>query len=328
MKLRIIKKSKKYIKKNYQKFKNIYIFASQIVLKRKSPSIIFIEPTNICNANCIFCAYQFYQAEKNKMDIKMLKKILDESKDLKIKTINLTPFAGEILTDKNILDKLKIIRSYNFKEVKTYTNLINLHKIDINDFLNSGITELHISAAPLERELFEKIFRVNAYKLFLNNLITLLDRFNKSKNKTVKKIFIEFRSPMKLEECIKLPDYVNNIKNLISKDITIGAMCTFDSWMGVIRKKDLLEGMKIAKPNGKKIIPCSRLNNIQILANGDMRGCGCRFNNQKMEDIFYLGNIKNTTIKSAYNSKKLIKTKESFFLKNPPVECQKCSWYS
>lgn len=326
---KVVNVFKNKLRSAIRKINDIRLLIAQVVLNKDIvPTSIYIEPTNICNANCIFCAYQFYKAPKKVMGLDMLEIILREAKKLQIKRLDLTPFAGDILTDKNILDKIELIKKYDFESVCTYTNLLNLHKIDVDRLLLSGLTEIYISAPPLDRDLHKKIFRSSKYDCFLDNLVLLLNRFNNNIQKTVKKIHIEFRSNISLKQCLELPDYVNNVKKLINKDITVGSMQVFDSWMGAINQNDLLEGMYIAKQNGIKRIPCSRLNNIQILSNGDIRVCGCRFNNQVKEDIFLLGNIKDTSIYKAYNSEKVRNIKKKFIIGSPPMECQKCSWYS
>lgn len=301
----------------------------QVFLKKELvPVAIYIEPTNICNANCIFCAYQFYSAPKKNMEQETLKKVLDEASSLLINKVNLTPFAGEVLIDKKIVEKLDMIKSYGFKSVTTYTNLINLNNIGIKELLNSGLTNLNISTGPLEKELYTKIYRNNYYERFLGNLISLLNEFNDDENRTVKEIHIEFRSNLALIDCLNLNDYRENIEPLITANVKVSVMTTFDSWMGAINETDLLSGMSIAKPNGKKRIPCNRLNHVQVLSNGDMRVCGCRFNNLAEEDIFYIGNIRSISIKNAYNSDVVKDIKRSFLRNNPPEECQTCSWYS
>lgn len=312
-----------------RKIDNLQIFLIQVIFKKTtSPNAIYIEPTNICDANCIFCAYQFYGAKKGCLNIETLKKILNEAKEIGVKNINLTPFAGEILVDNNILGKINLIKEYKFDKVGTYTNLLNLHNIDTKKFLNSGLTELHISSAPLKKDLYEKIYRVNKYDIFLKNLIHLLKVFNNSNRKTIKNIYLEFRSPLTFHECINLPDYILHVKELITENINVSSMNVFDSWMGAIKETDLINGMNIAKPNGKKIIPCSRLNIVQILSNGDIRVCGCRFNNKSKKDVFYVGNISKVSIKNAYNSNTVYKIKKGFITHDPVIECQKCSWYS
>lgn len=251
----ILRRYKNKINMFYTKNNNLLIYFKQFILKKNtSPVFIYIEPTNICNAKCIYCAYQFYDAKKGNMTIETLDKVLKESKSIGIDSINLTPFAGEILVDKNIMDKIKLIKDYKFNRVITYTNLLSLHKINIKEFLSSGLTELHISSGPLEKDLYEKIFHVKKYNRFLDNLKTLLKEFNVTNAKIIKKIFIEFRSPLSFNECINLPDYKKHIKELISKNIHVSSMSTFDSWMGIIKETDLIDGMKIKKKMAKNFL--------------------------------------------------------------------------
>lgn len=324
-----------YIMVNRFKRGSVLIRNSSILIKqcffqhRIAPSGILIELINKCNANCIFCSYQFNKNNRSEMDEKTLIKVLEEAKSLNIPYIDLTPLNGENLIIKNISEKIRLIASYRFQVISMYTNLLLLHKHNIEDFLNSGLTELHISCAPLRKDLYEKIFRVNKYEVFLENLIELLKAFNKIQHKTVKKLSIEFRSNIGYKECLNLEDYKKYIEPLVQqnkKAIKIVVMRVFDSWMGTISEQDLLPGMIIKKANGRKFIPCSRLNFVQILSNGDIRLCGCRINYKSDTDVFKVGNINNISLIDAYNSDTAKKLKLSF-LHGGPEECRKCSWY-
>jgi len=42
------------------------------------PSGLGIEVTNICNANCIFCAYQYRERRAQTMDQKLFERIIDQ----------------------------------------------------------------------------------------------------------------------------------------------------------------------------------------------------------------------------------------------------------
>ncbi len=317
------------IKMAYLKSKPIDLVSNiyhVITSKKLSPRLIIISPTNVCNANCIFCAYQYYKKPKINMDIDILKKTLYEAKVLSIPKIGITPLVGEILTDKTIINKLKIIGSYKFDSVTAFTNLLGLHKFDTGEFINIGITGLHVSTSPLRKELYEKIYRNKKYDIFLKNLINLLKEFNLGRT-TIKTITIEFRSSLSLKDCLELDDFQKHIKPLIKDNVKVNAITKFDSWMGAIKKEDLLDGMTLEKPAGKKIVPCWRLSNIQVLSNGDIRVCGCRFNSSSGKDIFYIGNMKTVSIEDAYNSDTVKNLKKSFLKNNPPYECQICSWY-
>lgn len=292
------------------------------------PKRLYIEPTNICNANCIFCAYQFDKRKKTKIDLTLLAKVVKEFKNIGGKHINLTPFVGEIFVDSNILDKIRLIKEYQFDSIFAYTNALLIHKFNLEDILNCGLTQLSVSTAPLIKDVYKKIYRNGSYRQLLVNLKNLLRAFNKIDNKTLERITIEFRSDRSLHECLNTDDFKTYVEPYLSKGISVSSLDTYDSWMGMIKESNLLEGMKIKNANFKKPFPCKRLSSIQITANGDVRLCGCRYNNKAEEDIFSLGNVKDISILEAYNSPKAKDLKRSFFQNNIPDECEQCSWYS
>ena len=142
-------------------------------MKLKIPEYLYIEPTNICNANCIFCAYQYDTRAKGFIDYELFKKVVTRFKNVGGEKIGLTPFAGEIFLDRNILKKLNYIKNLNFSSVHSYTNALSIHKFNIEEILNSGLTNLHISLSPLDKELYFSIFRNRYYKRLLLNLSSI-----------------------------------------------------------------------------------------------------------------------------------------------------------
>lgn len=313
----------------YRRIRNYVHDIGHVFLNRQLiPESLYIETTNICNANCIFCAYQYYKKPKEKMSEDMLVSILSEYKSAGGREVNMTPFAGEILADRDILKKIKLISSFGFQRVLSYTNLILLDKYDVDEFLEAGITDLNISLAPLDRETYIRIFRNKQYDRLLTNLKRLLIAFNQNNRKSIKNLSLEFRSDRTLSECQQLPDYKTHVQPYLNRSIAVSAMSTYDSWMGAISKADLLPGMNIKDPDFPKLQPCSRLSSIQVLSNGEIRACGCRYNNLSDQDIFKLGEIRDMSVLTAYNSPALKALKKSFFVRRMPDECRKCSWYS
>ena len=67
---------------------------------------LYIETTKICNANCIFCAYQYQKRDKVAMDDLLFKKLIDEYVELGGGNLGLTPTVGDPLVDKNIINKI------------------------------------------------------------------------------------------------------------------------------------------------------------------------------------------------------------------------------
>lgn len=74
------------------------------------PSIMMIEPTNICNLSCSFCALQFdggvsREEKRRAIDIELYKTIIDESKDHLL--FLFLYFGGETFLHKNVFELIK-----------------------------------------------------------------------------------------------------------------------------------------------------------------------------------------------------------------------------
>ena len=307
--------------------KRLNKIASFYLEKNRVPEYLYLDIASICNANCIFCAYQYDSRDKAVMDDELFRNAVDEYKEIGGKKIGLTPILGEALIDPKIIEKLEYLKYKGFQHIHFYTNLSLLHKFDTDRFLRSGVTALHISTAPLVEEVYTKIYRAGNYRTFLDNLRGLLKSFITTHDKTLKNISVEFRSDRPLEECVCTPDFKEYVEPYLNNHVSVVAMRAFDSWNGVITESDLLEGMNIKSPDCLKVLPCQRLFIVHVMVNGDLRLCGCRYDPFNREDELVVGNIKGDTLSDVYNSKKVSEIVGSFFRRNAPKICKNCSWY-
>lgn len=296
------------------------------------PEELHIELSSICNANCIFCAYQYDQRKRSVIDVKIFYKAVDEYWEMGGKKINLSPCVGEVFVDPKIIEKIKYIKQKGFQYISTYTNATLIQKFGAKKVLCSGITHILISTAPMIEEVYSKIYRTNHYKTVRQNIVDLLRSFNvlkkeASKELTVKKISLEFRADRSFEECLDTPDFKEFIQPHLSNNIQLKSINFYDAWSGAIKKEDLLQGMIIKDENFPKILPCEKTSMIQVTANGDLRLCGCRINTISGEDELKLGDFKDMGIQATYNTQK-VKDIKAGFLKNKHLNvCKSCSWY-
>ena len=75
-----------------------------------------VETINICNANCIFCAYQYQKRPTGTMDTKLFETLIADYVKIGGGLLGLTPTVGEPLADTEIVERIKYARS--FKEVE------------------------------------------------------------------------------------------------------------------------------------------------------------------------------------------------------------------
>ncbi|MFA5059053.1 MAG: radical SAM/SPASM domain-containing protein [Candidatus Omnitrophota bacterium] len=294
---------------------------------------LYMDTTSICNANCIFCSYQYDRRPKAVMDDELFRKAAKDYRDLNGKRIGLTPLLGELFVDPKALEKIRYLHQLGFDSIHAYSNASLFHKFGFTEILCSGLTRLHISLAPLTEEAYKKIFRTNAYKQVLSNTHEILKEFQKLQQDrnsalTIQKILLEFRADRPLGECEVLNDYIQYIKPHIGRNVEVINMVHFDAWTGAIKQEDLLPGMKIKSSDFVKLLPCSRTSVLQLQPNGDVRLCGCRIDTKGERDELYLGNVKEKSLSQLYNSQVVVDIKKSFMTGNQPEVCKKCSWYS
>lgn len=95
-------------------------------LEELTPKTLYIETTNICNADCVFCAYQYqngFRPGKGVMKDEIFEKALREYKQMpepvsgKKKQINFTPLVGEPLVDPKIIARTKLAREMGFRVI-------------------------------------------------------------------------------------------------------------------------------------------------------------------------------------------------------------------
>ena len=125
----------------------------------------------------------------------------------------------------------------------------------------------------------------------------------KEETKSNIKITIAFRAKRSFKE---IWNTIKNSKFKIFFDrrvFNVDYTFRYDDWCGKISKKDLLGVMRLRRRPILRKYPCSSLWNIRILANGDVRLCGCRVKETEYDDLV-IGNVKNESLLKIIKSKK------------------------
>ena len=283
-----------------------------------------VETINICNANCIFCAYQYQKRPTGTMDTKLFETLIADYAKIGGGLLGLTPTVGEPLADTEIVERIKYARSFKeIKQIGFYSNLISLGLHNLDNFINSGITSITVSTSGLDESMYKRIYRSDQYKRMYNNLTNLLIA-NKKANSPIN-IAIDMRSDMSLKETRNLKDYKNILKYIPEKNC--GYKFRYDNWAGKIKQSNLIGKMKIRNLNASlhlRISPCYEyFNGPMVYWNGDVGICGCRDVDAKE---LIIGNLKNSNIKDIwYNSKHLDYLNN--FIKRTPEICKTCTHY-
>ncbi len=140
----------------------------KIILK-SYPTIMEMNFTNFCNANCIFCNKEYKNKPSNLNYLKpnTIKKL----KWLKyIQQINLNAGIGDPLTSPYFIENIKMIKKIAPKSSIAFaTNGINL-KGKILDVCVQDVNHIHISLNAAEKKVHEKLFEAQIFDQIINNL--------------------------------------------------------------------------------------------------------------------------------------------------------------
>ncbi len=315
----------KILKFKYISFYQQKICTTNIQIPDLSTTTVHIQSTNICNANCRFCAYgKVKSVTPNFMTSDIFQKAVSDYIDFGGKTISLNCTIGDPLLDKDIIKKIRFLREKSPKaSIYLFTNLLFLDKYDINEFLTSGLNRLEISTTAFDSDSYRRVYGSIQYRRFLNNIACLLKR-NTELNNPIK-IIIQFRLDAPPWRFYSSSDYLHLKKYLIKVPYNI--LYNYDSWHGIINNSNMSGSMKISKPC---IInyPCRRITNPAIYTNGDVIACACRVS-QTGEHPLKIGNIKNNTLNNIWKNEKHNELFQSFFKRETILDiCRDCSFYT
>jgi len=283
------------------------------------PPELTIEVTNICNANCVFCGYQFQERVKGVMPFELLKMIVDQYVALGGGMIEFTPVVGDALVDKNLEQKIRYARSHSqIHRASFITNAILLTRERFEALAEAGATHIGISISGINRAEYERVYRVARFETVIHNLTAIAASPAFAKVKFT--IGIRSDRPMKWRKDVVL-------QQLRSLGYTnVANTSWFDSWSGRIRNEDLPGGMFV-RPSRRKTSPCWQLyNSTTVLADGRMTACGCRDLNGDSE--LALGNIREQMLDAPWKDGRMEALRQRFRDGNPPDICRDCQHYS
>ena len=295
-------------------------------IEYKLKKILFslsIETTNVCNANCIFCAYQHQKRGEGIMTIELFKKIIYEYVSVGGGNLGLTPTVGEPLADKFLLERIKFAKQFKeIKKIGIYSNLISLQKFGVENLVNSGLTDLSVSTSGFDKEMYRRVYRSSQYEKMYKNLLELIE-INKKFNYPIN-ISVSMRSDLSLSETISFNDYKYLIK--FFPESKIDYKFRYDNWAGKINQNDLTGIMKLRNKNHAfRISACSEFfSGPHIYWNGDVGICGCRDVDAKE---LIIGNVNSEKINDIWYNSKHRQLMDDFLVK-PKKICQNCSHYN
>jgi len=234
------------------------------------PFELHLELTNICNASCIFCPYQYQERATGYMTDQVFEKAINDYVKINGGSVGLTPIVGDALIDPKFLDRVRHLRGLpQIDRIFLTTNAILLDKHGIRDVLTSGLTSVMISTSGFDKESYKRIYRSPAYERMKENVTHLVEE-NKRLGSPVH-VSICLRTDRPLNEVMRDPDF----QPILQHDPTIDFAWSYRSVGGRITRESLPEQVQFRKTPPKRE-PCGSLyNGAMVLIDGTVVACAC-----------------------------------------------------
>lgn len=295
------------------------------------PPNINIEVTNICNADCCFCAYKYqdrWRTGRGVISDEIFTMVVDAHAANGGKFIGLAPTLGEPLIDPKLIQRIRYVLDRKL-EVSFFTNGILLNRIDVEALINTGIKGISVSTAPFDVIHHKRIYQTSHYDDLLLGVKKLLRARNESRADF--EVGFAFRSDLSFRDTLNTKDFRKEIWPLLTEKERSRIIVTnrFDNWGGQITKGDLPKGMSLCAAPLLKRRPCKWVFVPMVAWDGQVRLCACRFggNEARCGDDLLVGDLRAADLKSIVFSDKARDVRSRFVNGRLPLQCRNCTQY-
>lgn len=291
------------------------------VLKKflRRPQHIKIEVTNICNANCTFCAYQFMKRTKGIMTLDLFSRVIRNYVEMGGGALTLSSVVGDCLIDHFLLDRLLILRSYpQIGMVNIFTNLIALDGWDDSSVMKmlESIDLWSISIGP-NREIYRDLFRVDQFERVISNLQRLCRlRDTISKKPLIRLLGRAVAEPFVVDERIGRID-----RAMLEREHWLVA---YNDWGGKIPDQPRDTPVYRSSPQQHRVLVCSLpLMTSVVFYDGTVGLCGCA----DYDAALSIGNLEHEKLGIIVSGAPRRLYLESFENRTVNPYCRQCTFY-
>ena len=285
------------------------------------PYELHLEFTNLCNANCIFCPYQFQERPVTPMSDEVFTKAVADFVAEGGGSVELTPVVGDALIDRKILERVRYLRSLpKIDRIQLTTNAILVDRYGAAEIVGAGFTTIRISIAGFDRAMYERVYRSKEYPRVRRNVLALLEA-NKEAGSPVE-IVIGLRPDRPLEEVMRHPDFAEILAYGPELDFT----WSFTTAGGRITREMLPPAMRLRKVASRREPCVQTYNGPMVLGDGTVMACTCVAATDRAGDLG-IGNVLERPLGDIWRSEKMRQLRASFGTPKLNPTCAGCDMY-
>jgi radical SAM protein with 4Fe4S-binding SPASM domain len=285
------------------------------------PFELHLELTNLCNANCVFCPYQFQTRETEFMSDEVFRKAVSDYVAIGGGSVGLTPIVGDALIDPKFLERVRYLRSLpQIDRIWLTTNCILLDRFGVEEIVRSGINALNVSTAGFDAEMYQRVYRNGSYQRMRRNVMELVER-NAVLGSPVA-ITIALRPDRPLAAVMKDPDFRPILAHKPQLDFT----WSFTSANGRITREILPASMKLRVVTARPEACVNTYNGPIVLPDGTVMGCSCVAAMDATKDLG-IGNILQSSLSQIWTGQRVRELRSSFEDGGLNPTCAGCDMY-
>lgn len=301
-------------------------------LARSFPGLS-VETTNICNANCTFCAYQYQQRPTGVMSMELFERVIDQYCDVGGGPLSLTPTVGDPLVDPHIVARVKMARARPaIGSIEMTSNLIRLAHFTPGALIDAGLSALNVSTTGFDEEMYRRVYRSKMYPKVIRAIVDFAEA-NNAAGRPVS-FTISLRVDRPLAEVLATKDH-RRIEQLVGTE-NIGVNHFFDDWAGKILQGDLTGNMRLRGGSAlrrlafhlrrPRVSACTEMySGPMVYWDGRVGACACR---DVDASELIIGNVNQRSLAEIWFGDELRKMRADFLTPRCPEICQKCTHYN
>lgn len=278
------------------------------------PSEVWIENTNICNAECVMCPREKQTRPLGMMKFTLFERLIKEISNYKkrVKRVHMHNY-GEPLLDKELPKRIKMAKDCGIQHVFFVTNASLLTQECSREIIGAGLDEFKISFYGTDKKTYNDTMKKLDYDRTLQNIKEFI-KIRKEMKALKPKIVIQY-----------LPFSTNESKTEVFFDIFNPII---DKKMGdslnVFALHNFGDGRAYHNNRKDKITSTCYYpwRTMVILHDGRVVICCLDY-----DGVQVMGNVNNNTIKEIWNSEQYVRTRNDFKklrYGNYPI-CTKCN---
>jgi hypothetical protein len=288
--------------------------------KRRTESVptdVNIEPSNLCNANCVFCGYQFQTRAHRPVPQSLAFEVIDAARNSSVKRLGLTPTVGEPLVNRELESIIRYAkRPPRPLAVGLTTNGLLLNAERYLSLVEAGLDDLNISMTYPDDEEYERIYRNRGLKILVRNLEGVLEVHRRG----------ACRVSISVRTCRRTWDHPL-FERARRAGWSVERNSFFDDWSGTVTA-GLREHGFLIRPLRARRLPCMMLfSGPHILSDGRATACGCRDLDGKSQ-LALDSDALLADLKGAYNGRPIEALRNRFRDGDPPDVCITCRHYN